>query len=68
MTGAPADLQTVCVTGASGFIASWIVKMLLEKGYNVRGTVRNPGECSSVDQAAVVAMKPLIECWRSGLM
>ncbi|KAG0603077.1 hypothetical protein M758_10G064600 [Ceratodon purpureus] len=42
MTGAPADLQTVCVTGASGFIASWIVKMLLEKGYNVRGTVRNP--------------------------
>ncbi|KAA8541988.1 hypothetical protein F0562_023140 [Nyssa sinensis] len=34
--------QTVCVTGAGGFIASWIVKLLLEKGYNVRGTVRNP--------------------------
>ena len=40
--------ETVCVTGASGFIASWIVKMLLEKGYNVKGTVRNPGEhCAS---------------------
>jgi nucleoside-diphosphate-sugar epimerase len=33
---------TVCVTGASGFIASWLVKMLLERGYTVKGTVRNP--------------------------
>lgn len=35
--------KTVCVTGAGGFIASWIVKLLLERGYTVRGTVRNPG-------------------------
>nr|AFK41102.1 unknown [Medicago truncatula] len=34
--------QTVCVTGAGGFIASWLVKLLLERGYTVRGTVRNP--------------------------
>lgn len=34
--------ETVCVTGASGFIASWLVKSLLEKGYHVKGTVRNP--------------------------
>ncbi|XP_006661038.1 cinnamoyl-CoA reductase 1-like [Oryza brachyantha] len=43
---APAELsghgRTVCVTGAGGFIASWLVKRLLEKGYTVRGTVRNP--------------------------
>ncbi|KAJ0436477.1 putative cinnamoyl-CoA reductase [Helianthus annuus] len=39
----PATNQVVCVTGAAGFIASWIVKLLLEKGYVVRGTVRNPG-------------------------
>ncbi|KAG8379720.1 hypothetical protein BUALT_Bualt07G0118700 [Buddleja alternifolia] len=32
----------VCVTGAGSFIASWLVKLLLEKGYTVRGTVRNP--------------------------
>ncbi|KAL9244730.1 hypothetical protein vseg_018469 [Gypsophila vaccaria] len=38
------DGQTVCVTGAGGFIASWIVKLLLEKGYIVRGTVRNPDD------------------------
>lgn len=36
--------QTVCVTGAGGFIASWIVKQLLERGYTVKGTVRNPGK------------------------
>ncbi|KAJ6702319.1 putative proteinD DEPENDENT EPIMERASE/DEHYDRATASE [Salix koriyanagi] len=36
--------QTVCVTGAGGFIASWIVKLLLQKGYSVRGTVRNPAD------------------------
>jgi len=35
--------ETVCVTGAGGYIASWLVKLLLEKGYTVRGTVRNPG-------------------------
>ncbi|CAL5210528.1 unnamed protein product [Lathyrus oleraceus] len=34
--------QTVCITGAGGFIASWLVKLLLEKGYTVRGTLRNP--------------------------
>jgi len=29
------------VTGASGYIAGWIIKKLLEKGYEVRGTVRS---------------------------
>ena len=33
---------TVVVTGASGFIGSWITKTLLDAGYTVRGTVRNP--------------------------
>jgi len=36
---------TVCVTGASGFIASHAISQLLEKGYTVRGTVR--GDTSS---------------------
>ncbi|KAI5066757.1 hypothetical protein GOP47_0017285 [Adiantum capillus-veneris] len=34
----------VCVTGAGGFIASWLVKHLLRMGYIVRGTVRNPDD------------------------
>ncbi|XP_023633710.1 tetraketide alpha-pyrone reductase 1 [Capsella rubella] len=33
----------VCVTGASGFLASWLVKRLLLDGYEVIGTVRDPG-------------------------
>ncbi|XP_074359408.1 cinnamoyl-CoA reductase 1-like isoform X2 [Apium graveolens] len=36
--------QVVCVTGAGGFVASWLVKLLLERGYTVRGTVRNPDD------------------------
>ncbi|KAI0076362.1 NAD(P)-binding protein [Panus rudis PR-1116 ss-1] len=31
----------VLVTGANGFVASWVVKHLLEAGYSVRGTVRS---------------------------
>jgi len=33
--------SVVLVTGASGYIASYIVKLLQEEGWNVRGTVRN---------------------------
>ncbi|GKU88604.1 hypothetical protein SLEP1_g2848 [Rubroshorea leprosula] len=36
--------KVVCVTGASGFIASWLVKLLLERGYNVKAAVRNPND------------------------
>lgn len=32
---------TVLVSGASGFIAAWIIKTLLEQGFDVRGTVRS---------------------------
>lgn len=35
--------KLVCVTGASGFIASWLVKLLLDRGYVVRATVRDLG-------------------------
>ncbi|HBH24114.1 MAG TPA: diaminohydroxyphosphoribosylaminopyrimidine deaminase [Cytophagales bacterium] len=33
--------KPILVTGASGYIASWIVKYLLEKGHTVHGTVRS---------------------------
>jgi bifunctional dihydroflavonol 4-reductase/flavanone 4-reductase len=35
--------ETVCVTGAAGFIGSWLVMRLIERGYMVRATVRDPG-------------------------
>ncbi|KAL5778037.1 hypothetical protein ACOSP7_010963 [Xanthoceras sorbifolium] len=37
------EAETVCVTGASGFIGSWLVMRLLERGYTVKATVRDPG-------------------------
>ncbi|OWM70551.1 hypothetical protein CDL15_Pgr014224 [Punica granatum] len=36
------ERKRVCVTGAGGFVASWVVKFLLSKGYVVHGTVRDP--------------------------
>ncbi|KAG8370976.1 hypothetical protein BUALT_Bualt13G0039200 [Buddleja alternifolia] len=33
--------KTVCVTGASGYIASWLVKFLLQRGYTVKASVRD---------------------------
>ncbi|CAM0902573.1 unnamed protein product [Alopecurus aequalis] len=36
--------KTACVTGGNGYIASALVKMLLQKGYAVKTTVRNPDD------------------------
>ncbi|PTU32951.1 SDR family oxidoreductase [Stenotrophobium rhamnosiphilum] len=39
----------VLVTGASGYIASWIVKYLLEAGHTVHGAVRDPAKKSGLE-------------------
>jgi dihydroflavonol-4-reductase len=33
-------METVCVTGAAGYLASHVIVHLLRAGYNVRGTIR----------------------------
>lgn len=40
--------STVLVTGASGYIAGWIIQYLLEEGCTVHATVRDPNKASSV--------------------
>lgn len=36
--------RRVCVTGGGGFIASWLVKLLLSRGYAVHATLRDPSD------------------------
>lgn len=51
----PAQARTVMVTGASGYIAGWIIKYLLDAGHTVHATVRDPGKASSTDHLRKVA-------------
>ncbi|GAB4832312.1 hypothetical protein Ancab_006325 [Ancistrocladus abbreviatus] len=41
--------KVVCVTGAAGYIASWTVKLLLQRGYTVRGTLRDPADRKKIE-------------------
>ena len=36
--------KKVMVTGATGYIASWIVKYLLDEGYTVHAAIRNSSD------------------------
>ncbi len=47
--------KPVLVTGASGYIANWIVKRLLELGLTVHGTVRNPDNEKAVAPLKAIA-------------
>ncbi|ONK70190.1 uncharacterized protein A4U43_C05F31190 [Asparagus officinalis] len=55
-----AEKRRVCVTGAGGFIASWLVKLLLSKGYMVHGTVRDPISAVSVHTGQVETQVELL--------
>jgi dihydroflavonol-4-reductase len=48
-------METVLVTGGSGFIAGWCIAELLNRGYLVRTTVRNMSKAAAV-QAAVATV------------
>jgi nucleoside-diphosphate-sugar epimerase len=40
--------RPILVTGGSGYVAGWIIQLLLEEGLSVHTTVRNPSKPSSV--------------------
>ncbi|KAJ4966150.1 hypothetical protein NE237_017999 [Protea cynaroides] len=58
----------VCVTGASGYLASWIVKRLLLSGYHVIGTVRNPGNEKSAHLLQLEGAKERLQLVKADLM
>ena len=37
------DAAPVCVTGATGYVGSWLVRTLLRRGRRVHATARDPG-------------------------
>lgn len=47
--------KPVLVTGGSGYVASWIIKMLLEEGIDVHATVRDPLNAKKVDHLTALA-------------
>jgi len=47
--------KPVLVTGANGYIASWLVKLLLDDGVDVHATVRNPSDDAKVGHLKRIA-------------
>ncbi|CAN0905925.1 Bifunctional dihydroflavonol 4-reductase/flavanone 4-reductase [Linum grandiflorum] len=60
---------TVCVTGASGFIGSWLTMRLLEQGYTVRATVRDPEDEKKVKHLVELPnAKTHLTLWKADLV
>ncbi|KAI5392918.1 dihydroflavonol 4-reductase [Lathyrus oleraceus] len=60
--------ETVCVTGASGFIGSWLVMRLIEHGYTVRATVRDPDNVKKVKHLLELPdAKSKLSLWKADL-
>jgi hypothetical protein len=51
--------RRVCVTGGGGFIASWLVKLLLSRGYAVHATVRDPSKHAHTRRSPLCCCLPL---------
>ncbi|MEQ1311991.1 NAD-dependent epimerase/dehydratase family protein [Acinetobacter sp. XH1639] len=59
MTTQDITKMPILVTGASGYIASWIIQYLLAVGHTVHGTVRDPNKEESVKHLKKIAENKL---------
>lgn len=57
-------------TGGTGYVGSWVVKELLEKGYTVRLTVRNKNKTSGYEHLKKIAENASgkLEIWEADLL
>ena len=62
--------KTVMITGASGYIGSWTVKELLDKGYTVRACVRDKNKTDKVQHLLDLAKDSAgkLELWEADLL
>ncbi|CAA6666882.1 unnamed protein product [Spirodela intermedia] len=60
--------MTVCVTGAGGFIGSWLVNLLLQKDYTVRATVRNPEDPKNRHLKKLPGAEEKLTLWRADVL
>jgi nucleoside-diphosphate-sugar epimerase len=47
--------KPVMVTGATGYVAGWVIKKLLDEGYTVHAAVRNPDNKEKIAHLVVLA-------------
>ncbi|MCZ4507774.1 NAD-dependent epimerase/dehydratase family protein [Streptomyces sp. ActVer] len=50
--------ETVLVTGGTGYVADWVIVGLLDRGYEVRTTVRSPAKEKAVRDAVSTVTAP----------
>ncbi|KAG0515156.1 hypothetical protein BDA96_10G255000 [Sorghum bicolor] len=67
--GRTTTMETVCVTGAGGFVASWLVERLLAAGrYMVHGTVRDPGDAKNAHLLALDGAAERLRLFKADLL
>ncbi|XP_034703060.1 cinnamoyl-CoA reductase 1-like isoform X1 [Vitis riparia] len=61
--------KVVCVTGGAGYIASWLVKLLLLRGYTVKATLRNPDDPTKIEHLlALEGAKERLHLFKADLL
>ncbi|MEM7625846.1 MAG: NAD-dependent epimerase/dehydratase family protein [Planctomycetota bacterium] len=64
------EIKTALVTGATGYVAGWVIKRLLEEGFTVHAAVRDPSKADKLKHLdAMVETSPgTIKYFKSDLM